>query len=100
LQPGQRAAHAQAIAGAGASHADVAVHDASVWIAWNQVDAQGDALMLRRSDDGGLHFGPPHVLANSTAAVGSPQLLQHDGHAYVAWNTAAGFRLLPAGDTP
>jgi hypothetical protein len=100
LQPGQRAAHAQAIAGAGASHADVAVHDASVWIAWNQVDAQGEALMLRRSDDGGLHFGPPHALANSTAAVGSPQLLQHDGRAYVAWNTAAGFRLLPAGDTP
>jgi hypothetical protein len=27
-------------------------------------------------------------------------LLLRDGHAYVAWNTAAGFRLLPAADSP
>jgi hypothetical protein len=100
LQPGQRAAHAQAIAGPGASHADIAVHGDTVWIAWNQVDARGEALMLRRSNDGGLHFGAPRRLTSSTAAVGSPQLLLRDGHAYVAWNTAAGFRLLPTGDAP
>jgi hypothetical protein len=100
LQPGHRASHAQAIAGIGASHADVAVRGDTVWVAWNQVDAQGDALMLRRSDDGGLHFTAPRRLASTSAAVGSPQLLLHDGHAYAAWNTAAGFRLLPAGDTP
>lgn len=94
LAPGHRPAHAQVIAGAGASHADIAVRGATVWIAWNQVDAQGDALMLRRSDDGGAHFGAPRTLATSTDAVGSPQLLLHDGHAYLAWNTAAGFRLL------
>ncbi|UGB37293.1 sialidase family protein [Frateuria soli] len=99
LQPGQRAARAQAIAGGGASHADIAVHGKSVWLAWNQVDAKGEALMLRRSNDGGLHFGAPRTLAIATVAVGSPQLLLRDGHAFVAWNTAAGFRLLPA-DTP
>ena len=100
LQPGRRAAHAQTIAGSGASHADIAVHGHTVWVAWNQIGARGEALMLRRSDDGGLHFGEPHALANTTAAVGSPQLLLRDGHAYIAWNTATGFRLLPAGDTP
>jgi hypothetical protein len=100
LQPGHRAAHARVIAGAGASHADIAVHGDTVWVAWNQVGAQGEALMLRRSDDGGVHFGAPRTLANTTAAVGSPQLLLHDGHAYIAWNTATGFRLLPAEDTP
>ncbi|MBP1474142.1 exo-alpha-sialidase [Frateuria sp. MAH-13] len=100
LQPGQHAAHAQAIAGAGASHADIAVDGNTVWVAWNQVDAKGDALMLRRSDDGGLQFGPPRALATSAAAVGSPQLLLRNGRAYVAWNTATGFRLLPTGETP
>ena len=100
LQPGQHAAHAQAIAGAGASHADIAVDGNTVWVAWNQVDAKGEALMLRRSDDGGLHFGTPRTLASSAAAVGSPQLVLRDGRAYVAWNTATGFRLLSAGTTP
>lgn len=100
LQPGQHAAHAQAIAGAGASHADIAVSGDTVWVAWNQVNAEGQALMLRRSDDGGLHFGPPRTLASTAAAVGSPQLLLRDGRAYVAWNTATGFRLLPTGKTP
>jgi len=100
LEPGHRAAHAQAIAGSGASHADVAAHGAIVWIAWNQVSAQGDALMLRRSDDGGLHFTPPRTLADASGAVGSPQVLLRDGRAYVAWNTAAGFRLLPTEDAP
>lgn len=100
LRPGHHAAHAQAIAGAGASHADIAVHGQSVWLAWNQVDAEGEALMLRRSDDGGLHFGAARALATTNAAVGSPQLLLRDGHAFVAWNTAAGFRLLPAEGTP
>lgn len=100
LQPGHRASHAQAIAGIGASHADIAAHGATVWIAWNQIGAQGDSLMLRRSDDGGLHFAAPRTLATAATAVGSPQLLLRDGHAYVAWNTAAGFRLLPAEAMP
>lgn len=100
LQPGQHAAHAQAIAGPGASHADVAVHGATVWITWNQVDATGEALMLRRSDDGGLHFGAPHTLATTRGATGSPQLLLRDGRAWVAWNTAGGFRLLATAEVP
>ncbi|MCX7513496.1 sialidase family protein [Frateuria hangzhouensis] len=100
LQPGHRAAHAQAIAGPGASHADLAVHGAKVWVAWNQVDARGEALMLRRSDDGGLHFGPARRLATANGAVASPQLLLREGRAYVAWNTATGFRLLATEDTP
>lgn len=100
LDPGHHAAHALAIAGPGASHADIAVHGATVWVAWNQVDANGEALKLRRSNDGGMHFSPPRTLASTAGAVGSPQLLLRDGRAYVAWNTAAGFRLLPTEATP
>jgi hypothetical protein len=100
LEPGKRATDRQVIAGAGASHADVAVHEATVWVAWNQVGAQGNTLMLRRSDDGGQHFTAPRPLATSPGAVGSPQLLLRDGHAWVAWNTAAGFRLLATEASP
>jgi hypothetical protein len=94
LDPGHPPQHALAIAGAGASHADVAVDGRTVWVAWNQVNADGYALMLRRSSDEGAHFDAPREIARSNGAVGSPQLLLKQGRAFVAWNTAAGFRLV------
>ncbi|MDW2980565.1 MAG: sialidase family protein [Rhodanobacter sp.] len=94
LDPGHAPKHPLAIAGAGAGHADVAVHGRDVWVVWNQVSADGYALMLRRSTDHGAHFDAPREIARSSGAVGSPQLLQKQGRAFVAWNTAAGFRLV------
>jgi len=96
LDPGHAPRHTLEVAGTGASHADVAVHGRTVWIAWNQVGADGYTLMLRRSDDNGLNFGAPRAIARSAKAVGSPQLLVKDGKAFVAWNTVDGFRLVPA----
>lgn len=97
LDPGHPPQHVLKLAGPGASHADVAVHGKTVWLAWNQVDADGYSLMLRVSSDGGLHFDEPNAIASSSVAVGSPQLLVLQGRAYVAWNSADGFRLIPAG---
>jgi len=94
LDPGHAPKHPLAIAGAGASHADVAMHGRTVWVAWNQVGADGYALMLRRSSDDGAHFDTPREIARSSGAVGSPQLLLKQGRAFVAWNTATGFRLI------
>ena len=94
LDPGQPPQHARVIANAGASHADVAAHDKTVWITWNQVNANGYALMLQRSLDNGAHFDAAREIARSVDAVGSPQLLQNQGRAFVAWNTADGFRLI------
>ena len=97
LDPGHPPKHPLKIGGPGAGHADVAVHGKTVWVAWNQVDAKGYALMLRRSTDDGAHFDPPRAIAHSTVAAGSPHLLTWQGRAYVAWNTATGFRLVPTG---
>jgi hypothetical protein len=94
LDPGHDPKHAQVIATLGASHADVAVQGKTVWIAWNQVSAQGYALMLRRSDDGGLHFDSAQAIANVAGEAGSPQWVMWKGHPYVAWNTTDGFRLI------
>jgi hypothetical protein len=94
LDPGHPPKHVLKIGGPGASHADVAVHGRDVWLAWNRVSAQGFQLMARTSHDGGEHFGAPRVIASSKIAVYSPQLLVHRGRAYVAWNTASGFRLV------
>lgn len=94
LDPGHPPRHALAIAGAGAAHADVIVQQHNVWLAWNQVDAQGYTLMLRHSVDNGLHFAEARTLARSKVAVAEPQLLEKHGRIYVAWNTAGGFRLI------
>lgn len=94
LDPGHPPRHKLRIGGPGASHADVAVHGNSVWIVWNQVDARGYRLMERTSHDDGITFSAPRVIAESTVAVYSPQLLLHDGRAYTAWNTVDGFRLI------
>jgi hypothetical protein len=96
LDPGHAPKHLLAVATAGAAHADVAVAGARVWIAWNQFAATGTQLMLRESSDGGAHFGAAQVVARTGAAAGSPQLLVWKQQAYVAWNTASGFRLLAA----
>ncbi|MGH8111472.1 MAG: sialidase family protein [Rhodanobacteraceae bacterium] len=94
LDPGHPPTQVLKIGGPGASHADVAVHGHDVWVAWNQVNAKGYQLMLRASQDGGDTFGAPRVIAESTVAVYSPQLLVQEGRAWAAWNTANGFRLI------
>jgi hypothetical protein len=94
LAPGQPPKHEVTMATIGASHADVAVHDHTVWVAWNQVSDTGYALMLRRSIDNGAHFDAAREIARSSGAVGSPQLLEKSGRVFVAWNTAQGFRLI------
>ena len=94
IDPGHPPQHKQVMATTGASHADVAVHERTVWVVWNQVSADGYALVLRRSSDNGQHFGAPTEIASSTKAAGSPQLLIKGGQAFVAWNTVAGFRLI------
>jgi hypothetical protein len=50
--------------------------------------------MLRRSTDNGAHFDAAREIARSSGAAGSPQLLLKQGRAFVAWNTATGFRLI------
>ncbi len=95
LQPGKAPAHALPLAHAGAAHADVAVSGKRVWIVWNQVSADGFALMLRTSRDGGLTFDDARQIANTTQAAASPQLLLWKDRAFVAWNTQPGFRLIP-----
>jgi hypothetical protein len=95
LEPGKAPTHLQTMAGPGASHADIAVSGKQVWVVWNQVGAQGAALMLRESRDGGLHFDEARGIANTPGAAASPQLLLWQGRAFAAWNTAAGFRLVP-----
>lgn len=94
VDPGHPPRHKLKLGGPGAGHADVAASGHDAWVAWNQVDAKGYQLMLRVSRDDGDQFGAPRAIATSDVAVYSPQLLVYRGRAYVAWNTADGFRVI------
>lgn len=95
LDPGHRPRHLQAMAHAGAAHADIAVEGRNVWVVWNQISADGMTLMRRVSHDGGSHFGAAKAVLHTAGAAGSPQLLHDHRQIYVAWNTSAGFHLAP-----
>ena len=94
LHADQPPEHTLALAGAGAGHPDVISTGSQVYVVWNQIDAEGFQLLLRQSDDAGEHFQPARVLATSSVAVDSPQLLMHAGHVFVGWNTAEGYRVV------
>lgn len=100
IDPGKPPRHLRKLAGAGAAHADIAVHGQTVWTVWNQMAADGTALMLHVSHDGGTRFLPPRAIGHTAGQAGSPQLLQWKGKAYVAWNTAAGFQLVQVEAAP
>jgi hypothetical protein len=95
LDPGKAPKHLLTVAGAGGAHADVVANGNQVWIAWNQMTPAGLELMLRESTDGGIGFGEARQIAQTKDAAGGPQLLLWQGRAFVAWNTAGGFRLVP-----
>ncbi|MDR6936522.1 sialidase family protein [Luteibacter sp. 3190] len=95
LAPGADPKHLVAVAGNGASHADVAVSGAHVWIAWHQMTANGLDLTLRESTDGGEHFSEPRAVAHADGSSGWPKLVVWKDRAFVAWNPDGRFRLVP-----
>jgi hypothetical protein len=100
LRPGKVPDHLVAIAGNGASHADVAVDGSHVVVAYHQMSAKGLDLMLRESSDGGRHFGEARALAHTDGASGWPKLLVRQHRVFVAWNPEGEFRLVPAQAQP
>lgn len=70
-----------------------------VVLAWKEFDGQAAVVRVMRSTDGGLHWSAPEDMARSAGSSDHPQLLEHGGKAFLAWNTAnEGFRLIaPSG---
>lgn len=95
LKPGSEPAHLTTVAGNGASHADLIADGQHVWIAYHQMTAKGLDLVLRESADGGSSFSEPRTIAHTDEASGWPKLVLWDHRAFVAWNPAGTFRLVP-----
>ena len=86
--PGEQAAHAALVA-----HGDV------VWLAWKAFDGDMMRIKLRRSDDRGVHWSAPRVVASTSGASDNPQLLDDAGRVYLSWRTRNdGYRLITVED--
>lgn len=83
-----------------AGRATLAVIGRQVVLAWKEFDGQAAVVRVMRSTDDGLHWSEPENMARSTGSSDHPQLLEHGGKAWIAWNTAnEGFRLIALSET-
>ncbi|MDH4134006.1 MAG: glycoside hydrolase, partial [Gammaproteobacteria bacterium] len=66
-----------------------------VVLAWKEFDGQAAVVRVMRSADSGAHWSVAQDVAQSSGSSDHPQLLEHGGRAFLAWNTAnEGFRLI------
>jgi hypothetical protein len=76
------------VGGDTAEHADLAVADDRIAIAWKEFDGQQSLLRAMLSSDGGESYVVRDVAATADASD-QPRMLVHDGRFFVFWNTRA-----------
>ncbi len=69
-----------------ASHPHVMTLGEHVWIAWQEFDGQRSVLYAMQSEDRGLHWSDPRVLAESVDATDYPFVLSNGHEPFVAWH--------------
>lgn len=80
-----------------ASHPALLSKERQLWLAWLEFGGERHQLMLMRSTDGGMTWGKPRAVADSTHGD-HPQLLDDGRAIYVSWGTHDdGWRLIPVG---
>ncbi|MFO8155673.1 MAG: sialidase family protein [Pseudomonadota bacterium] len=68
------------------------------WLAWMEFDGEKTQLLVQRSDDGGVSWSEPDVVASTAGEADHPRLVRHRNEAFVSWQTARdGFHFLTVG---
>lgn len=72
--------------------------DRQVWLVWKEFDGSASSVYLKYSQDDGVSWSEPKVLAKTTAYSDHPLLLRQDQAVYLSWLTRAdGYQLLKVG---
>lgn len=72
--------------------------DRQVWLVWKEFDGSASSVYLKYSQDDGLTWSEPKVLAKTTAYSDHPLLLRQDQAVYLSWLTRAdGYQLIKVG---
>lgn len=92
--PAKRFGNAERQAGHPALLSLIGHNTEEVWLAWREMSDEGSQLRLAYSGDGGRSWDAARDIAATAGSADYPQLLSYQGHAYLAWNTREGFRLI------
>ncbi|MBI4740080.1 MAG: exo-alpha-sialidase [Betaproteobacteria bacterium] len=90
LEPGKEettVAGQRTVGGARAEHADLAVAGRRVAVVWKEFDGERARIWAEMSDDGGLTFRAPQMLADSAGSSDQPRALARGATPYVFWRT-------------
>jgi hypothetical protein len=72
--------------------------DRQVWLVWKEFDGTASSVYLKHSQDDGVSWSEPKVLAKTTAYSDHPLLLRQEQTVYLSWLTRAdGYQLLKVG---
>lgn len=78
-----------------AAHPQVLSLGQRVWLAWKEFDGRESTVQVMHSNDTGLSWSTPTVLASTDGASDNPLLLTDGTQVYLSWNTAKqGYRLI------
>lgn len=79
-----------------AGHPSILSSGEYVWLVWREIKDGKTSILGMLSDDGGKNWNDAKTLANSSAKVDYPILVQHKNQPYLVWNTQAdGLNILP-----
>lgn len=88
-------------AAAQAGHPSVAAAGKTVLLSWREFNGRNYVAQAMRSNDGGVSWGAPQRLAESTGMADYPVPLTDGRQALVVWNSASeGLRVLPLVSAP
>lgn len=79
-----------------AGHPAILSNGDKVWLVWREIKDGKSSILGMLSDDGGKNWNDAKTLANSSAKVDYPILVQHKNQPYLVWSTQAdGLNILP-----
>jgi hypothetical protein len=79
-----------------ASHPDVLVQGADVYLVWQEFDGRVMTIHSMHSKDRGVSWSPARDLAQTSGESDYPFLLSDGAHPFLSWHTRVeGYRLLP-----
>lgn len=69
--------------------------DKTIWLVWKEFDGKRAAIFMQRSEDDGVTWSAPKLVAETIGYSDHPLLINNQNQTYLSWLTAAqGYRLI------
>jgi hypothetical protein len=69
------------------SHPFIFAHKTTLWLAWKHFDGVSMRIAVRHSENGGVNWSEPEIVAQTSGASDHPQLLSYGDSVFLSWRT-------------